>query len=437
MTTIARRVARGATAASFVSVALIGCGTEGDDRAASGVEFAPTSHFLTEAADSSARQPYRFSVSTTARNGATVWEGPAATGEFDGERTHILVDVEPAVPDGPIPGGVAREDLYIETVTNERMLYTHAPVIRAMQAEGSLSPSSPFASSPTADAVTSGWISVDVSQIENIDPAWAACVMAGQRTDPTAYFDLVAGADDIHDLGTDEIDGTTVHGLEGGVPLADLLRLARPDGDLPAGADVRPLEEMPIPIEVWVEPDGDIRRIEVRRDSDRIADALVEAGVVRAVDVLGEGPVIVETTEFWDHGDTSIAVDIPVDAADMTDELRDLLLGIPSAPMPMPGLDGDLALDAPAELDAIYDELGDMGTAPPYPEPEFSPPPPPSGGMSDAELDAELAELDAMYEELESMPDPESYELPPIPEIPPAPELPPPPPPPPLPPYQG
>jgi hypothetical protein len=124
-----RRTSMGGAAA--VALLALGCGAAADEQGGSdvGVEFAATSSYVTTAVDDSARQPHRFAVTVDATpSGGSTHAVFDATGSFDGERMQVQVDFESSAPEGQPPGGVSRDDLYIETITEADTLYARAPI---------------------------------------------------------------------------------------------------------------------------------------------------------------------------------------------------------------------------------------------------------------------------------------------------------------------
>lgn len=422
------------------SLLLLGCSQRATDvRTEVPLEFAATTSYLIDAADNSAGQPYRFSVTTEVSAGDGQSEHVAsATGAFDGELTQVRVDLGTMVDTSarPLPPGVDRDDLFVEAVAGPDTVYARAPVLHLALAEGP-PPGTPPAAVELVQALAEGWVSVDLAALDDAEPGRAAGALAGDRTDPTVYLDLIHATDAVEELAPDEIDGVPVRGLAGDVPLYDLLAL---HGGAPAGGpggEPGPLADVTVPIEVWVDGDGLIRRVRITTDTGEITAALVDAGALPG-DAAGTGGVVItDTLDLRDHGDDTIDVEVPSGAVDMTDAFREVLLSVDQVPAGLDGVEGDLAalermygeldgmyaeldgmyaeMDAGlAELDDMYAELDDTGE-PPYPDLD----------TDLAELERELAELEEAYDELGPLPEvPEMPELPPIPEMPEMPEIP-------------
>lgn len=413
-----RTLAGTAAGVAMAALVAIGCSQPADEQADATIEFAPTASFLRQAADGSSEVPYRSTVAVDVTDTSGWGERMVnATGAFDGERFQIRADMSHLPGADDLPEGVTRDDLFIETVTDDDTLWARAPLFRATLGDEGVPEAAPDGVAELIDALAEDWITVDVAELADVDPAWAACMLAGQRADPTAYLDLVRATEDIEELGSDEIDGVAVQGLGGDVTLRDMLRQARGDDSPSADDGTSPLDDVTIPVEVWLDAAGHVRRITITEDTSETLDALVEAEVLPPAAAEGEKVVITQTVDLSDHGDPDIEVEVPTDPADMTDAYRSFLLATDAMPPPE-------GTDLEDDLASLEDMYGDVESMPGYPGA------PPSPG-SPEDLEAAYDELDAMYDELEAMPDHPlpppmpDYEVPPLPEPPPAYEIPP------------
>lgn len=128
-------------------------------------------------------------------------------------------------------------------------------------------------------------------------------------------MDVVTNATDVEELGYDGIRGVAVTGLAAEVRYGDLLAA---HGSGPASIEA--MNDITVPVEVWVDRDGLVRRVSVEFGRDAMAEALgPEAD-------LSSFPVNVAfTLDLFDYGDESIDVELPADAIDVTDAFRKML----------------------------------------------------------------------------------------------------------------
>ncbi len=147
--------------------------------------------------------------------------------------------------------------------------------------------------------------------------------------DISLYLDAISGATDQHDLGASEVRGVAVEGIGATVTVGDLM--------LPGGADpdaaveeppepggfvdpdaVASLLDIEVPVEVWVDGDGLIRRLVVETDVSALAGAIAGPGDPPA---RLDAPSSREVTDFFDYGDPLIEVTVPAESVDITDEM--------------------------------------------------------------------------------------------------------------------
>jgi hypothetical protein len=76
------------------------------------------------------------------------------------------------------------------------------------------------------------------------------------------------------------------------------------------------VNDLVVPIEVWVDRDGLVRRVSFEYRLDGFAEGQ-EPGAYR--------PDVSITLDLFDYGDESINVELPTDAVDITDAFREVL----------------------------------------------------------------------------------------------------------------
>jgi hypothetical protein len=126
---------------------------------------------------------------------------------------------------------------------------------------------------------------------------------------------MVMESKDVEALGRDEIRGVPVNGLAAEVPFDDLMTAPGTD----AGG-IGAMKDTTVPVEVWVDRDGLIRRVSVEFGRGSMAEALGPEAP------LSSFPVDVDyTVDLFDYGDESIVIELPAEAVDVTDAFREML----------------------------------------------------------------------------------------------------------------
>lgn len=309
-----RRRAMGLCVLAAVAVGATACVQEADpaDVAVGDVEYEATPEFLAAAAERSQAQPYRMEMRQSLAGGDEV---VVETGEWDGERFHVreylAEQLEPLVPAG------ADADLSIETAGDGSTLYVRMPVFAALDEL-----TSGFAITPLrdlADRLGTGWGRVDLAELADVMPGLQDATSQFGTQMPRFFVDVVANAQDVEDLGQDEIRRVAVHGLGAEVPFENLFGApATPSG----GVEI--IDDITVPIEVWVDADGLVRRVNFGFHGDDMAGApgRENDGAPMTVTSL---PVDVDyKLDLFDYGDGSIEIEFPVDAIDVTDAYRQM-----------------------------------------------------------------------------------------------------------------
>lgn len=330
-----RRLLAGGIAATLV--AATGCASETDlghvaaDRPP---DFAATPDYLTQVADNSSDQAYRFELTMGFEGlpagvpaGVNVW--PTTTGMIDAEgRLYARQDLSGSfMLDEDLAEGMDDDDLVTEMIVDGDTVYERAPVYEAM-ADDFLPRGS--AERELREAAAEGWIAIDRAVLG--DSAGELVNING--LDPVAYLGVVRAAESVEELGPDEIDGDFVMGLAADIPMADLAE-AQTEGSTttaPTPPTTDELDEalgqlgevmgrIPMSIEVWVDSEGRLRRLTVAQDIDSVTEAFGDEGD-DPPPFPGFGVAI--NLDIGDYGDDSISIDIPDDARDMTETAREV-----------------------------------------------------------------------------------------------------------------
>jgi hypothetical protein len=336
-----RRTGRTLGAALAASALLVGasaCASESDSRLADvqtdAVEpgdFRVTANYLQQAAEQSTAEGYRVEVLLSLSDEVSDDTPPLMTGEVGGDRFHYVMDMGSMIDQmaGALGGAVPDDlgiDLSVEMAGDPEALYLRAPIFARL---GDLS-----AGGAEADlaALGDGWGYVDIAALGEQLPGDLASAMGGQGVDPQAVVEMVQSAEDVQDLGSDEVRGTAVHGLSAEVTMADLLEASGQDPEALAEAgsvggddSIAALYETMTPIEVWIDGDGYVRRTTFSYDMGDIASAMGEE-----VDDLAEfGYADLQFSyaiDMFDYG-TVVDFDAPDDAVDITDAFGALVRG--------------------------------------------------------------------------------------------------------------
>lgn len=274
------RAAGGGMAAAILVVGA-GCAQEsGVDLLAAGpTEFAATPQFLRATVKRSTEDAFRFEMTMSMAvddggEGLDI-EVPFLTGAQDGERFRAEMNLGAmaeqmgeAVDPGDLPPGF---DMGIEMVGDAETMYIRAPMFAALATEPLPSDGLPPQMTAAFEAFAEmgdRWGRVDLSALGDIAPDQVrSSVSSGQGMDPMALFEILAGTDDVDDLGRSEVDGEPVHGLAAQVSLRELMEAQGTDPeDLAqqvAGTDEFPeaVFDTEMSIEVWIDDDGLVRRL--------------------------------------------------------------------------------------------------------------------------------------------------------------------------------
>ena len=311
-----RAMALGALAT--VAAGTTACVQEADpaDVVVGDVEYEATPEFLSAAAERSQGLPYRTEMRMSS---AGADEVVVETGEQDGERFHVRQDLgaQFGVQFGELLPADAGADLSMETAGDGSTLYLRMPFFTAIKELAAGFAITPFGD--LADQLGDGWGRVDIDELAELLPGLQDNMSATGAHVPRLFVDVVTKARDVEELGEDEIRGVAATGLAAEVPFEDLFAA---QGTGLAGVDV--MNDITVPIEVWVDRDGLVRRVSFGFHHDDVAQALGPDGDL----AMGGGPSFPVDVDYaldlFDYGDESIEIEFPTDAVDITNTYRQM-----------------------------------------------------------------------------------------------------------------
>jgi hypothetical protein len=286
-----------------VAAGTTACAQEADpaDVAVGEVEYEATPAYLTASAERSQAQPYRMEMRESLAGGDEV---VVETGEWDGQRLYLRNDL--GAPLGEVLPGGADVDFSIETAGDRSTLYLRMP--EALTAGVMIVPFGDLVGD-----LDGGWGRVDLDELADLLPGDQGTTSAIGTYDPRLFVDVVTKSTDVEELGDAEIRGVPVRGLAAEVPYADLLAV---QGFTPASIEA--INDITVPVEVWVDRAGLVRRVSFEFRLDEIAAAPGQA-------LSSHRPEVAVTVDLFDYGDESIRVELPADAIDITDAFRGML----------------------------------------------------------------------------------------------------------------
>ncbi len=333
-----RRPARRALASALVLPALVAgsaCADESDSSGgATDVQtidgFEATAVYLQQAAEQTTAEGYRVEMFFALSEEADDTVPPLMSGEVNGDEYHYVLDFGSMMDEmagafgdaGSAASGVLDElDTTMEMAGDPESMYIRAPMFADIAAMAGGDAPGPIAG--LAD-LGDGWGHVDMAALGDQLPSDLAAAMGGQGVDPQVVVDMIGATEGVEDLGTDEVRGTSVHGVAADVTLGDLLEASGQDPDAFAdissfgdSSAVDTLYDITTPVEVWVDDEGYLRRMSYGWGFDDIAEAMgADAG-----DVAGTGMGGMHFSYVMDMFDYGSEVDfeVPADAVDITD----------------------------------------------------------------------------------------------------------------------
>lgn len=297
--------------------------------------FEATAAYLQQAAEKTTAEGYRVEMFLSLSDEVDDTAPPLMSGEVYGDAYHYVIDfgsmmeqMAGAFGNGG-SAGLGDFDMSMEMAGDPESLYIRAPMFAQIAAMGTTEALGPVAG--LAD-LGDGWGHVDMASLGDLLPSDLAAAMGGQGVDPQVVVDLIGATAGVEDLGTDEVRGTSVHGVAADVTLADLLEASGQDPDALAdlssfgdssAADA--LFDTTTPVEVWVDDEGYLRRMAYGWDFADIAEGMGAS----ADDVAGTGMGDMSFSYVMDMFDYGAEVDFepPTDAVDVTDAFAGMAQG--------------------------------------------------------------------------------------------------------------
>jgi hypothetical protein len=318
-----------------------GGGTDGDSSAGgsgsgAAAEFAATADFLKETATKSAEESHRIEVRIGIDEVADS-APPAVTGEIDGPRSHMQMDLGVIMEEvsagmglGDLGTGLFGDaDMTMETITDGDTLYLRAPFFATL---GEMMPTGSTPGASELAALGDGWGSVSIPELGEMLPEDVAASVTGQQSfNPRAAVEMMENTEGVEDLGTEEIAGVSQHGLRAEVTFADLLRTSGMDPEAyveSLGGDAEgamaSLADMRMPVEVWVDDDGYLRTLTYSLALGQLVEAATDGAPGGD---LGLGDLtVLYVVSFSDYG-ADFTFDAPADAADITSAFAEMYAG--------------------------------------------------------------------------------------------------------------
>ena len=306
---------------------------------------------LAQASERSASEAYRVTVSMrmhVAVDGEPelALDAELASGEVDGDRFEMHMDLaEMTAGMGGDASGLPGADASLDMAGDREVAYLRASGFGALADE--MGGNAPAALIAELDDLGDRWGRVELSEVEGLSPDDMPGVLggtgAGSPQDTLAALAATEGAQ-AEDLGTDEIDGVTVHGTRFTLPFDELVgeggaaglpgAEGLDPGDLPAGEQeafddmLAAFLDADVPVEAWVDDDGYVRRIAYEFDmgalfAEQFGDLAEAAGETVPTMTMGS------TMDFTDYGDPGIEIEFPDDAdtVDITDTFAAIVEG--------------------------------------------------------------------------------------------------------------
>jgi hypothetical protein len=249
--------------------------------------------------DVTAASTGRF-VMTLAYEGVPGLDGAVITGEgeydYGSSASRVAIDLGSVGP-GPDGGGTAPSDGSIETVTIGTTAYVGA---------------GPLARFLPADAA---WIRLDLAELageSSLDGLQPDSFGPAPGMDPRSSLEQLQAVADVTEVGRADVRGVPTRHLAGELRLGDVAaQLDAPARDSLSGlygGDLEALADVTVPIEVYVDAQGLIRRVHQRLEFDELAPVLdgAEPGEL-------DGAVMEFTIDYFDFG-ADITVEAPENA---------------------------------------------------------------------------------------------------------------------------
>lgn len=292
---------------------------------------------LNDAAEKSKTAPYRIEmfVDLSGMGLTTDPDVPLLTGEIADGRAHMMMDLGVMFADmlegSDAPPELQGVDLTMEYVVDGTDMYLRAPLLAAVAEQEAGTTDSLAVFTELGD----DWGYVDMAAIAGMAPGDIAGTLGVVGADPAAFFELMTNVEGAESIGTEEIRGVSTTGVRADVSLVDLMTAQGVD---PTQLDVTGMDdlaEITVPVEVWIDKDGFVRRLVLDLNAETLTDA-ASAGTDDVLDptMLG-GFDTSMTMEMFDYGAEDIVIEPPTEFVDITDAFSELIASTAST---TPGL---------------------------------------------------------------------------------------------------
>ncbi len=317
------RLARPVVISLVAAAALAICGPDAVASTIPPIDDPATPDALNEAGERSSQAPYRLEMFMEMSGLGLSIDGaaPLVTGEFANGSSHMVMDFGAmfASMADQLPPEMQGADMTMEMVTQGTDLYLRAPFFAAMAGEagGAEGPLGAFA------ALGDDWGYIDGTAIPGLSAAQLSGQLGIGGADPSAFFDMLANVEGTEQIGTEDIRGVSTVGVRADVSLADLMAAQGTDtSQIPsAGVD---LSTITMPIEVWIDKDGFVRRLAMEISPEALATAAESAAEDLDPNMLG-GLDVSMTMEMFDYDATDIVIEAPTEFVDVTEAFTELL----------------------------------------------------------------------------------------------------------------
>lgn len=297
--------------AALLALSACGGGSAGD-RATDGGAVVVDAELIADAVDDVAEAPTaRFEMAVT-YEGVPGVDGATITGEgaYDREADagRVAVDLGPLfddLPDGEeIP---VTFDGRMETITIGSDVYLSSGLFELF---------------PGMDA---DWIRLSAEDVDpghGLDGLDLDAMAPAQGFDPQAALEQLRAIADIEEVGREEIRGVATRHLRGEIRMADALEELDADEREALtslyGGDLDALGDLTLPVDVYVDDQGLIRRMAQRVELGSLAAAFAGAGLPGSVQAEVEDAAIEVVVDYFDFG-APVDITAPSDAVDLTE----------------------------------------------------------------------------------------------------------------------
>ena len=242
------------------------------------------------------------------------------TGAFDGERQYVRMDMGGLVGSSDDGG---RMEQIVDIPGNALYVRGRYPaeMTEAMSSLGAAE------YAEALGELGDRWGRADLTALADVLPEnWRSQLsqIRLQNLDPSAFLDLVAGAESVEELGTAKVQGEPMTGLAATVTAADISKAqgtgaspTEPTAQAESDALGDLLASVEYKVQAWIDHDGHVRRLVL--DQGEAMEQILDKTDTPGSDTLSAFTWILRL-DLSDYGDESIEVEVPdaVDTVDIT-----------------------------------------------------------------------------------------------------------------------